>query len=609
MLSSTFTDLDEHRQKAIEAIAKYGYMPGVMEFSGARADAGVIETCLQMVRDAEAYFVVIGHKYGQTPSDGVLNPDGLSITELEFNEAMRLDRPIILFIMSDKHKPTKADIELDSGKQKKLNDFRDRAKRMCSGGGIQRVYETFESLEQFSNAAAVAIGNLVGDLERSARSSEIAPSVRPVSLEPKGLPLIELNDLRNRVETKSAGLRPTYSRPVATRMPRFDDRALEPRLSVPSSHSSMDDISPAIDKQAEESFPSPSHTTLLVKGWLLFLGSATALTTVFFFPREFTHVAMALITKISYVATSLIDLVRSAVAPPPAWRSRDVSADIVDASAFSPEACAPGETVLVQIFFHRRNQASAARKRAQESDRQAMRRSFCTFETEVSRGQRLGVKLESRDFLMGEVEQSIVWKGEPCMCQFEATLPSSVKNRSCQITANFYLEGVPVGVLKFSLAVAHTKDGSFGSVGLRGDSSRHFEHAFLSYSSRDRREVLQCAQVLEGVGIRFFLDVVSLRSGEIWERRLYDEIDRSDVFMLFWSKNVEQAESKWIEREATYALERQEASEDQLPCFRPTFLGGDEPNRPPWLPARIQFDNALRRHLLAVRRDRDREGS
>jgi TIR domain len=109
---------------------------------------------------------------------------------------------------------------------------------------------------------------------------------------------------------------------------------------------------------------------------------------------------------------------------------------------------------------------------------------------------------------------------------------------------------------------------------------------------------------LEGVGIDFFLDAVSLRSGEIWERRLYEEIDRSDVFMLFWSKNVEQTESKWIEREVTYALNRQEASEDQLPCFRPTFLGGDKPNRPPWLPAHIQFDNALRRHLLAVRHDR-----
>jgi Domain of unknown function (DUF4062) len=115
MLSSTFTDLREHRQRAIEAIVKFGYVPRVMEFSGARADADVIDTSLQMVRDAAAYVGIIGLKYGQTPSDGSRNPDELSVTELEFNEAMRLGKPIILFIMSDKHKLTKADIDADSG--------------------------------------------------------------------------------------------------------------------------------------------------------------------------------------------------------------------------------------------------------------------------------------------------------------------------------------------------------------------------------------------------------------------------------------------------------------------------------------------------------------
>jgi tetratricopeptide (TPR) repeat protein len=173
MLSSTFTDLEEHRQKAIEAIAKYDYMPRVMEFSGARVGADVIETSLQMVRDAAAYVGIISHKYGQTPSDGALNPDGLSITELEFNEAMRLNRPIILFVMSDKHKLTKADIEVDSGKQKKLDDFRERAKRMRSGSEVHRVYGTFESLEQFKDVA-IAIGNLVRDLGQS------VPSANPV---------------------------------------------------------------------------------------------------------------------------------------------------------------------------------------------------------------------------------------------------------------------------------------------------------------------------------------------------------------------------------------------------------------------------------------------
>jgi hypothetical protein len=54
MLSSTFTDLREHRQRAIESISKLGYMPRVMEHSGAQADLDVVETSLRMVRDAAA---------------------------------------------------------------------------------------------------------------------------------------------------------------------------------------------------------------------------------------------------------------------------------------------------------------------------------------------------------------------------------------------------------------------------------------------------------------------------------------------------------------------------------------------------------------------------
>jgi hypothetical protein len=138
-----------------------------MERSVARADVDMIESSLNMVRDSLAYVVVVSLKYGQTPVDPVRNPDQLSITELEFNEAMRLGRPILLFIMGDDHPVKKADIETDPDKRKKLDSFRERAKRAREDGEVHRVYETFESLEQFAPAAATAIGMLISDLDRS----------------------------------------------------------------------------------------------------------------------------------------------------------------------------------------------------------------------------------------------------------------------------------------------------------------------------------------------------------------------------------------------------------------------------------------------------------
>src|SRR5947208_592669 len=128
MLSSTFTDLEQHRAALIKAIKGQGLTDVAMENDSAKADVDVIDSSLRMVRDASAYIGVISRKYGQTPLCPDRNPHQLSITELEFNEAQRLDRPVLLFIMGDKHLLREADIETDAGKRGKLNAFRERAK-------------------------------------------------------------------------------------------------------------------------------------------------------------------------------------------------------------------------------------------------------------------------------------------------------------------------------------------------------------------------------------------------------------------------------------------------------------------------------------------------
>ena len=111
MVSGTFTDLVAHRQAVIEAIERQDLFPIAMEHDGAKAGPDVIRSSLEMVRDGAAYIGVISHKYGQTPKCPKQNPDRLSITELEFNEARRLDRPILLFIMGEEHPVLPRDVE------------------------------------------------------------------------------------------------------------------------------------------------------------------------------------------------------------------------------------------------------------------------------------------------------------------------------------------------------------------------------------------------------------------------------------------------------------------------------------------------------------------
>ena len=145
MVSSTFTDLKQHRAALIKAIKGQGLTDVAMENDSAKPDVDVIESSLQMVRDASAYIGVISRKYGQTPLCPKRNPRKLSITELEFNEAQRLKRPILLFIMGENHLVREADIETNAAKRKKLNAFRERAKQMGPDSPVHRVYATFDS--------------------------------------------------------------------------------------------------------------------------------------------------------------------------------------------------------------------------------------------------------------------------------------------------------------------------------------------------------------------------------------------------------------------------------------------------------------------------------
>lgn len=84
-VSSTFTDLKEHRVALIDAINGIHLHPVVMEHHAAK-NMDVIDSSIQMVRDGAAYIGIISLKYGQVPPCPRRNPDDRSITELEFNE-------------------------------------------------------------------------------------------------------------------------------------------------------------------------------------------------------------------------------------------------------------------------------------------------------------------------------------------------------------------------------------------------------------------------------------------------------------------------------------------------------------------------------------------
>lgn len=266
---------------------------------------------------------------------------------------------------------------------------------------------------------------------------------------------------------------------------------------------------------------------------------------------------------------------------------RPIFRDLVDASVFAPKAIAVGGEALVQVFLHKLHQKPTVYSLAMETDPNAGSKGVHTLAVEVERGQHIEIALEGRRLNVDQAVQTVVWRGDPCACQFTVTAPKDLAGHTFHPRAVVLIDGVPAGSVTFALT-AETKRTNT-DIELRGDRARRYNYAFLSYASADRFEVLRRAQMLRLTGIGFFHDLLSLEPGECWEKQLYEEIDRCDVFYLFWSSQAKASE--WVLKETEYALARRACSAEGDPDIIPVIIEGPPPPTPPESLKDIQFND------------------
>ena len=96
MISSTAIDLPQHPKEAMEACLRQGMFPIMMEYLPA-SDAAAIEASHKMVDDADIYVLILGHRYGYVPRQN--NKWRISITEMEYNRAVKREIPVLIFVM------------------------------------------------------------------------------------------------------------------------------------------------------------------------------------------------------------------------------------------------------------------------------------------------------------------------------------------------------------------------------------------------------------------------------------------------------------------------------------------------------------------------------
>jgi hypothetical protein len=175
MVSSTFRDLEDLRKILIDAIEGQDLKAVGMENEGGKSDVDLIDSSLDMVRKSAAYIALIGRRYGQMPICPIRNPERLSITELEFTEAQRLNLPIHLFLMDSRYPSPDFGIESDAIREK-LAAFIERAKLFRPWSQVDRIYDTFSSLNQFTAQAVRAAARIAIKIQVSGHFSPSPPS-------------------------------------------------------------------------------------------------------------------------------------------------------------------------------------------------------------------------------------------------------------------------------------------------------------------------------------------------------------------------------------------------------------------------------------------------
>ena len=142
-ISSTYLDLKEEREEAMNAIIRTGCHPIGMEFFPANPATPwkVIE---RAISDCDFYIVIIANRYG-TIEEGT----EISYTEREFNYALEHGRKFLAFLISD----------FDEGKAdnyEKIRQFREKIQKGCTPDYFENKYDLGKKI-------AISLSNLANE--------------------------------------------------------------------------------------------------------------------------------------------------------------------------------------------------------------------------------------------------------------------------------------------------------------------------------------------------------------------------------------------------------------------------------------------------------------
>lgn len=130
-VSSTYTDLREERQAAVEAILKAGHLPAGMELFAA-GDQSQLDTIRRWIDESDVFMLILGTRYGS------IDPNtSLSYIELEYDYAIEKNIPVFAVVINEESIDSKLKqfgrSAIEQERPRELQLFREKIlSRICS---------------------------------------------------------------------------------------------------------------------------------------------------------------------------------------------------------------------------------------------------------------------------------------------------------------------------------------------------------------------------------------------------------------------------------------------------------------------------------------------
>jgi hypothetical protein len=175
MISSTSLDLPDHRKAAIDAVLRAGCFPLAMEHGTATSDSDAIGFSLELVEQADLYVGIFAHRYGFVPDNRTANPQGWSVTEHEYRQAVTRGIPQLVYLADEEHKFAPKDFDFDPVKRARLQALKEEL-------ATQKVCGLFSSPEKLHS---LLLQSLFQELARRGPGVPPAPRVAVVPQPPE----------------------------------------------------------------------------------------------------------------------------------------------------------------------------------------------------------------------------------------------------------------------------------------------------------------------------------------------------------------------------------------------------------------------------------------